>query len=1062
MRKFLLLSVSLPTFAFASATMAQVEINTETTDPVDTQTIDNGNPADIVILSAGTVLVGEGLAAVTLNSDNTVTNQGIIGSDDADNSTGVLVSGAVTGEILNSGSISLTENFSGEDTDGDGDLDTPFATGTGRVGILVSGGSTLTGNITNDDLGRITIEGNDSAGVQVAGTLNGNLTSQGTIDVTGDRTYGVLVSGTVNGDVVTAGRISATGEDSGGVRVTGEVNGAIRNTASIAATGFRSINRASAEVRAALDNDDLLIGGSAIAVGGNVTGGIINDAVTDENNNTVTGELRSTGSAPALLVAASLDGNDNGDVNIGAVGTLADDEFFGIINRGRIASAGINDGIATTGIRVEGTEVNGVLRQTIIEGGLLTTGSISADAFEADSSAVSIGNGAVVPVIDIRGITQVTTLSQSGGRAASILIESGAQVNEIRVNAMVRASYIGTGVGGFAAGIVDESGTVDLLLNNGSITTSFTELLPSGTEADPTDTTRREIAVDLSANTTGATLRQVTAVDPDPTDNVEPSIPEIEGDLLFGSGADALELLNGSIKGDVFFGDGDDILLIDNGAELTGAIYDTDGQLTMDIRDGLLALGADTALSLTSASFGANSRLQLTIDPVAGGGFQSASFIASGNVSFLEGARISPSLSGLIAQAGTFDLITAGSFSFAENFASMLDTSSLPFLYNVGISQAGGPNVLTITLDRRTAAELGMTINQAAAYDAWFDAVITSPDTALTSAFAGLTSATDFYAAYNQLLPEFGAAALQFTLANTDGTTGAIGNRLDALRRGYGSGGAWIQEIGYYLNRNRSSISQPYNGFGLGLAVGTDRPMVGFDAVGLSLSGFSSEIQEADGFDTPLSSISAQIGIYAGKSFGGLDFITHSAIGLDSFTSERNLELGTVVRTANASWRGYHIASTTKLSKDFALGRWIFSPSASFDYLRLTEEGYKEAGGGVGFDLALDSRVSENISATAAFTLGRKFGSARSWWTPRLRAGVRNDIKGDPTLTTARFVGFNDRFTVSPQALPKTALLAGFSLTAGSKYTSFGFDYDADIRNGFIRHTGKVVIRFIF
>jgi len=40
--------------------------------------------------------------------------------------------------------------------------------------------------------------------------------------------------------------------------------------------------------------------------------------------------------------------------------------------------------------------------------------------------------------------------------------------------------------------------------------------------------------------------------------------------------------------------------------------------------------------------------------------------------------------------------------------------------------------------------------------------------------------------------------------------------------------------------------------------------------------------------------------------------------------------------------------------------------------------------------------------------------------------------------------------------------LFGLSFTAGSRYTSFGFDFDADIRDGFTRHTGKVVIRFIF
>ncbi|VAV93833.1 hypothetical protein MNBD_ALPHA06-425, partial [hydrothermal vent metagenome] len=940
---------------------------------------------------------------------------------------------------------------------------TPFAQGTGRIGILIEGGSVFTGNITNDSAGSINVEGNDSAGILVAGIQNGNLNNAGVIQMLGDRAHGISVTGQINGDIDNTGTITARGDGSSAIRITGDIDGAIRNSGSISATGFRSVIRLDVEQRALLDEDDLLAGGATLAIGANVNGGILNDRFTADDGTIAIGSIQSNGSAPALLVSASLDGNDNGDIVIGAVGLAADDEDFGIINRGSITVNGVNDGFAATGIRVEGTDINGTMRTATIEGGILQSGTIATAAFEANATGISIGNDAIVPLIDVRGIITANAVAQNGVRAAAIVVESGAQVNEIRINSLIQVSYIGTGVGGFAAGVIDESGTVNLLLNNGQILARFSELLPDGVEIDPTDTTRRAVSVDLSANNNGATLRQITAVDETPDDGVDPLTPAIEGDVLFGSGNDTLELAGGTLQGDVLFGDGDDLLLIDNGAELTGALFDSDGQLELDIRDGLLALGSDTTLSLNSASFGAASRLQLTIDPTGTGGVQSATFNASGSVNFLTGARIAPILSGLIGDGGTFDLLTAGSFSFADDFATMLDSNSLPFLYNVGLSQDVGSDTLVVTLSRRNATQLGMDTNQASVYEAWFEAVATSTDTALTGGFAGLATSDDFFAAYDQVLPEFGAASLQFTLANTDGTTGAIGNRLDAIRRGYGpSGGVWIQEIGYYMDRNRSSISQPYNGFGLGLALGIDRPWGGFGAIGLSLSGFSNQITQTVGFDTPLSSVSVQVGAYAGRSFGGFDLISHSAIGLDSFDSERSLRLGSVERNAKASWRGYHLASTTKLSRDFEMGRWLFSPSVSMDYLRLTEEGYKETGGGTGVDLALDSRLSENISVSASMTLGRKFGRKNSWWAPRLRAGVRNDIKGDAAFTTARFSGFDTRFNLRPDELPKTAILAGISITAGSRYTSFGFDYDADIRDGFVRHVGKIVIRFIF
>ncbi len=1064
MRKILLLSVALPVVGLSSPALAQVSIDDDQTAPIDTGSINAPGAGDIVVSNAGSVLINAGEAAITINSDNSVTNQGTIGATDADNTTGILITGVATGTVVNSASITLDETFAGTDDDSDGDFDTPLAQGTGRTGILVEGSAVFTGDITNNTAGQIAMNGNNSVGIRLAGTLNGNLVNSGAISTVGDQSHAIEVSGALNGDLTTSGRIGVQGEGADGIRVTGAVNGAINNLAAVTSTGFRTVTRQVAETRALLDADDLLIGGSAMAVGANVTGGIVNDLIFDENNIPTRGTLRSDGSAPALLVAASLDGTDNGDVTIGAVGLATDDENFGIINRGTITANGVNDGFSATGIRVEGTQIGGTLRTTTIAGGISNTGTIDVTAFEGDTSGISVGNGANAALIDLQGgAIRTTTISQFGQRASGVIIEAGAVVNEIRVNTLIQSNYTGTGVGGFAAGVVDESGTVDLLLNNGQIMTVFNEVFPTGTEADPTDTTRRKVAVDLSVNNSGATLRQVLAVDPDPDDGVDPLAPEIDGDILFGGGADTLELAGGTITGDVLFGQGADTLVVDNGASLTGAISDSDGLLAIDVRDGLLALGADTTLSLTSAHFGPSARLQLFIEPGASGGLQSASFNASGAVTFDAGARIAPALSGLIGDGGSFDLISANTFNFAEDFSAMLDAQSLPFLYNVGLTQDTGSGNLVVTLSRRSASDLGMTTNQAAVYDAWFAALSTSTDASVTGGFAGLTSSDDFFGAYNQVLPEFGAAALQFTLANTDGTTGAIGNRLDAIRRGYGpEGGVWLQEIGYYMDRNRSSLSQPYTGYGLGLAAGYDVPFAGFDAVGVSLSGFSNQITQSEGFDTPLSSVSVQLGGYMGRKFGAFDFITHSAIGYDSFDSERNLQFGGVDRTAVGDWSAYHLASTTRLSRDIAVGKWLFSPSVSLDFLRLVEQSYSETGGGVGVDLSVDSRTSETISATAAMTLGRRFGSDRSWWAPRIRAGVRNDIKGDSSVTTARFSGFNNQFNLTPEALPDTAILLGFSLTAGSRYTSFGFDFDTDIRDGFMRHTGKVVIRFVF
>lgn len=1060
MCKSLLIGVSLPLLVCTSPAFG-VDIDGDNTDPIDSQTIDNGSPGDIVILSSGNVLIGSGQTAVTLNSDNTITNNGQIGSTDADNSTGILVSGDVTGAVVNSGTVSLTEDFTGEDTDDDGDLDTPFAIGTGRTGILLAEGSTLTGGIQNASTGNISIEGNESAGIQIAGTLNGDLFSDGTITVTGDNSNGIAVTGTLNGDLTNTGTMDIHGENSNGIYVDGDINGTIINSGIVSATGFRSNVRGDADTRDLLDENDLLNGGAALAVGANITGGIINDIGVDENGNTSRGRLASYGSSPALLVTASLDGEDHGDIVISAVGDAADDENYGIINHGDIIAAGTNDGFSATGIRVEGATLSdgATKRMTTIEGGIFHDGTLTTDAFEANSTGIAIGANAMTPQVHVGQDGSIVTSSygQTTGQASAIVVESGANVDQIMIDGVLRATFTGTGEGARAATIVDESGTVNLVQNSGQIIADYQQLVSSGNEAVGDDTTRRLVAIDLSANSSGVTVNQVTPVDNATTE------PSIVGDVVFGNGDDTLALNDGYMQGDVLFGNGQDTLVIDNGAELTGAIHDSDGQLVLDVRNGLLALGAGTDLTLTSATFGDNARLQLSIDPGAAGSIQSASFNASGAVTFLSGARIAPILNGLIGDSGTYDLFTAGSLTHEDNFSNMLDTDALPYLYSVSLSENATGNTLIMALHRRTATELGMSTNEAAAYEPWFNAVSQSDDSDVSAAFARLISSDDFFSAYDQLLPEFAAAALQFTLANTDGTTGAIGNRIDAIRRGLGpDGGIWIQELGYYLDRTRASIAQPYNGYGLGLALGMDQPMLGMDTLGWSLSAFSNQISESNGFDSPLSSLSGQFSLYGARNIAGLNLLLNGTLGVDHFDSERKIEFGDISRTSTAGWGAWHTAGTARLSQDYNFGNWLFSPSLSLDYLRLAEEGYTETGGGVGLDLNVAERTTESLSGTAAFTVGRKFGSDKTWWAPRLRVGVRNDFKGDGAVTDAAFAGFTNRFQLTAPVLPETALLLGFSLTAHSRYTSFGFDYDADIRDGFTRHVGKVVIRFVF
>ena len=121
--------------------------------------------------------------------------------------------------------------------------------------------------------------------------------------------------------------------------------------------------------------------------------------------------------------------------------------------------------------------------------------------------------------------------------------------------------------------------------------------------------------------------------------------------------------------------------------------------------------------------------------------------------------------------------------------------------------------------------------------------------------------------------------------------------------------------------------------------------------------------------------------------------------------------------------------------------------------------------------LRVNGRNSQTAAATALLNIGTSFQGRRTWIRPSLRVGYRNEFVSDPLETTFSFQGLTgsngDLFDselarLRAFAFPDDGVLLGFTLAAGSQFSSFGFDFDSDIRDGFIRHTGRIVVRLLF
>lgn len=1077
----LILTTALTTIFTAGAPLAfaQTTVEEDSSAPLDTAT--NG---DITINSGVTVTLTTEGPALTINSDNSATQNGAIVIQDVDGATGVEIQGGNTGGYVQLGAISITEDFTNTDIDDDLVPDGDFAQGSGRTGILISGASPFVGDVDFGVSSGINVEGNDSYGIRLAETagLTGNLTAVGSIAVTGNNSVGVSLESQVIGQLALGGAIQTRGTGARAVNVTGDIDGGFASASNITNTGYRFTDRPTATGRALLGEEDLRQGGAAVTIGSNVTGGILFDRVvnTIENEDgttlTTAGAISSVtqfGSAPAILI----DGAGT-PIAIGRVSAVTDpnaDGFdeslqYAFVNEGTLTAAGVFDDIDARTFEV---------RDAVLENGISNSGSISATTFRSGDDGIAdtegqtgaarviiIGNGAIANQINNTGLITATVneaddtifadrtaiLAPRSVTAIAIDIEEGGDLASINNAGFITA--IATARTGEVIAIRDRSGTLRTVTNTGSILAGGVNSDAEGTEA----TEFTEVALDLSSNTTGITLTQNLAEDPDPDDTISPAAPLISGDVRLGSGDDVVTVNAGLIVGDVSFGAGNDTLAL-SGANVTGGLSNSSGGLVITAQNSTINNTSGAPISITSASFDGASSYNPTLNGATG---EASTLIASGDITFADGVEINPTLSNIIGNANNqFTIASAGNLVI-DGDLSALSGSISPFLYDTSYAiDPNDPNALIVTLDLRESSELGLDNVQTAAFNSAFEAL--GANAALGDAFVNITSETNFNQAFNQLLPEFAAAARQFVIANVDGATGAVGAHLDNVRRSQERpGGAWIQEFAYFADRDLAGLSEQYRGSGFGFNAGIDTALGPFHAVGLTAGFASTQIESVSDQDEPLDVVTVQLGGYAGYETGGLGLEAYAGVGYNDFESQRRISVGDFTGSSDGDWSGTHYNATLRAGYDVNFAEKFFvRPAVSLDYLSLAESAYSEDGD-LGLALEIDERTSKSGSATAMLNFGAQFMGKRTWIRPAFRVGYRNDFINDGVITTGRFIGGTTPFSIESEAFPDSGFLLGFSVAAGSEYSSFSLDLDSDIRDGFIRHTGRIVLRLLF
>ncbi len=1086
MRILLASAVAIAPLMAASGAYAEVVVSNARTTPIATSTATGSAPDNIRLASGGSVAVTSG-AAVTVDSSHSVdldSGSAITMEKAADGATGILVNGGTAGNVTVGGAIKITDDIDEyKDTDNDGDLDGPLASGTDRYGVRITGPGGRTGNLLVESSGSITVEGNNSRGLSVESNLVGNLTNLGNVTVTGNDTRAISVTGAVDGDVNVLGAVTARGENAVGVAIDAPVSGRTNIQGTVTASGYRYASRpqnlpttgtppSNVPFLERLDEDDLLQAGPAVSVTADLGGGLVFDTAPtyrlglegDDDGDDIkngdedddgdgiknrddpdrdgdgvpdvsesTAAITSLGGAPAVQIGSTANA-----VNLGTLGT--GDEAYGLINRGQITGSGIYDGVHAKAVQIGvdgGQAVN-------IAGGIRNAGTISAIGANADATAVTLKSGANTPtLVNATGaMINANSTSDRAGQVTAVQIDAGASLSSLTNNGTIAAAANG-GVAN-ATAIQDLSGTLSSITN--------TRVIGANVLAnDKGDAiTGKAVAIDVSSNTTGVTLvqRGIASAgedfpDADGDGVADGDEPTILGQIKLGSGADHIDAQNGAIVGDIDFGAGADRLTISGGAAVAGAITNSDGLLDIDISKGTLDARQSGVTDITGLNIGTDGQLVVSLDPAnsTNGGFK-----VNGTANIADGAGLGVRFTSIITDPTRFTIIDADTLNLGAIDSDTVQANSpYAFVVEHGADVAAGE--LFIDARRRTAEEAGMIKAEADAYDVLYQGL--ADNEVVRNAILSKVSREEFFDVYEQMLPDHSGGPLLSLASGVDAVTRALTGRNASAQPGETS--AWLQEINFYADKDKTD-TYGFRSEGFGVAGGVEKG-TGLGAIGVSAAFTSSDLEDPESVaEEVLSASLLELGLYWRAQGQRWTTWARAGAGYASFEAKRKLVTDGVHLANTSEWHGLSLSAAGGASYEQHFGRLNVRPEIYAEYFSLSEDARSEQGGGDGFDLDIEERDGHIFSGVAAVNIGYGMGE-NSWLRPEIRLGWRQNFSVDAGRTIARFASGGDTFTIDPASIEGGGPILGFRLNVGNDLGMLAITGDAELLEDYVRYT---------
>lgn len=433
------------------------------------------------------------------------------------------------------------------------------------------------------------------------------------------------------------------------------------------------------------------------------------------------------------------------------------------------------------------------------------------------------------------------------------------------------------------------------------------------------------------------------------------------------------------------------------------------------------------------------------------------SLTVAGTATFTGTSVIRVSLQSL-APAQNVTVLQADGGIVTDHPATLLDPNVSPFLFTASAPVLTG-NTLSLTLTRRTAAELGLGAGQASLYNAALASL--TDNTPEATAIANLPNRDAVVAAFRQITPaSAGSYALRAAQSFADMGFGATQQRLESLaqtrRRGPDNDfGVWIQQLGDFTRTKAGNEYLSNSSAAYGVGIGADMPVLGLDAAGIAIISTWTTVRQDLGAGLPVSRIIiSEQGItpYLQWSTGNdrRRFYVQASglIAKLTYTNDRAVSIGSYSSTINSRWTGLQYGGGVTIGGEFRFGKLRLLPSDTIYWTQLQQNGYTESGGGA-FNLQVDKRNDSVLSNTARLGLGwyTRFGEGDIF--AQVHASYTSNLQVTASPTVARFVTANEAITLPQEYRSRDLFGYGGNVGYLQRDLRLSLDYDRRENNSY-------------